>query len=69
MFFSEIHWQRPGDEDSQDLFDLPPRYRSHEEDLGRAYGLPVEDVGLRRGFAGAWRWVRGLFRADEPAAA
>ena len=55
--------------DTKTVLLLPPRYRGHEMELVRIYGLAgTRDVGLRA----AWRWVRELFgfRAKmQPAAA
>jgi MFS family permease len=39
---------------------FPPRYRSHEEEVTRIYGLEaVRDVGVRRGLKAVWRWLKG----------
>lgn len=41
-----------------DVIDLPPRYRTHEEEFAGCYGLTeVRDVGLRA----AWAWLKNLF--------
>lgn len=48
MFFSLIQREDGG------VFFLPPRYRTHEEDLAAAYGFRgVESAGLRK----AWGWI------------
>ena len=55
-FFSEIH--KIEGEDSKDVILLPPRYRSHEAELVKIYGLvDVRPVGL----LAAWAWFKGLF--------
>lgn len=67
LFFPEIHVQRPDSDAAINLFDLPPRYRGHEEELARAYAMPVQDMGLLGGLKAAWRWLRTLFGgAPEP---
>jgi hypothetical protein len=48
---------------------LPPRYRTHEEQLAESYGLgELRDVGLLKGFKALWRWSKTLvgFRAPRP---
>ena len=56
LFFSEID-KLEGDSAKIALL-LPPRYRSHEEELMKIYGLAdVCPVGLRA----AWQWFKGLF--------
>ena len=54
LFFSTVTVQAAGT-----LFLLPPRYRGHEEVLGRAYqfGGGVREAGLRK----AWSVLRELF--------
>ena len=48
--------------ETQNVFVLPPRYRTHEETLARLCGLAeVRDVGLLKGFKAAWHWLRSLF--------
>lgn len=44
-------------DDVRSVFSLPPRYRSHEEELAQVYGLRVEPIGLRA----MWRWLKGVF--------
>lgn len=64
MFFSEIH-KIEGD-DTKDVILLPPRYRSHEQQLVAIYGLvDVRPIGFRA----AWAWIKGLFGGRKPAAA
>lgn len=53
--------ERVEGEDSHALLNFPPRYASHEAELGKIYGLPVNDVGLIKGFKAAWRWLKELF--------
>lgn len=60
LFYPEILVGREGPE-LQPLFTLPPRYRTHEEDVCRVYQMQgVCDIGLLRGFKGLWAWLRGL---------
>jgi hypothetical protein len=64
MFFSEIV-QLEG-ESSRIAILLPPRYRTHEEELVPIYGLVgVRDIGLRA----AWAWFKGLFGGGTQAQA
>lgn len=65
LFYSEV-LRLEGDE-AKTLLLLPPRYRGHETELERIYGLePARDVGLRA----AWKWLRELFAGrPQPAAA
>lgn len=49
------------EEDFRNLFTLPPRYCRHEEEISRLWNLPVEDVGLRKGFNSIVRALRSLF--------
>ena len=56
LFNSEI-LKLEGD-DAQTALLLPPRYRTHEEQLVGIYGLvDVRPIGLRA----AWAWFKGLF--------
>ena len=56
LFFSEID-KLEGDSARIALL-LPPRYRSHEEELVKIYGLTdVRAIGLRA----AWQWFKSLF--------
>jgi hypothetical protein len=56
FFHSELLETR-GDE-SDDILNFPPRYNSHEEELGGALGVnEVRDVGLRA----MWAWLKSLF--------
>jgi hypothetical protein len=49
------------DDQARTLLNFPPRYRTHEQELGRLYGAPVQDVGLLKGFKAAWRWLKEIF--------
>jgi MFS family permease len=63
-FFSEI-FQLDGNSERIALL-LPPRYRSHEEQLVAIYGfVDVRPTGLHA----VWQWVKGLFGGKTPAAA
>lgn len=54
------------DGETRTILLLPPRYRGHEAELVKIYGLTgMRDVGLRA----AWAWLKGMFgfrRALEP---
>jgi hypothetical protein len=67
LFYSEV-MQLQG-EDERTLLLLPPRYRTHEEELQPIYQFPeVRPIGLRR----AWRWLKSLLgcsTANQPATA
>ncbi len=56
-----VFWQslqRVEGDDSENIVLLPPRYRGHEEELVKVYGLTgVREAGLRR----AWKWIKDLF--------
>lgn len=54
------------DDETKAILSFPPRYRTHEEELGRLYKLDVQDVGLLRGFKAAWRWLKELFGFSPP---
>ena len=60
--------ERVEGEDSKALLNFPPRCASHEAELGRIYGLPVNDVGLVKGFKAAWRWMKEVFGFGSKAA-
>ena len=64
LFYSEI-LQLEGDS-LRTAFLLPPRYRSHEEQLVGIYGfVDVRPTGLRA----AWAWIKSLFGAGNTATA
>jgi hypothetical protein len=68
LFYPEI-MALEGEKETTTLL-LPPRYRTHEEEVSRAYGFgEVRDVGLLKGFKVIWRWVRSGFRPQPAAAA
>lgn len=48
-------------ERERSLFNFPPRYRTHEAELAKQFGLELRDIGLIRGFKAAWRWLKDLF--------
>jgi hypothetical protein len=63
-FFSEI-FQLDGDSERIALL-LPPRYRSHEEQLVAIYGfVDVRPTGLHA----VWQWVKSLFGGKTPTVA
>ena len=63
-FFSEI-FQLDGDSERIALL-LPPRYRSHEEQLVAIYSfVDVRPTGLHA----VWQWVKSLFGGKTPTAA
>ena len=63
-FFSEIH--RLEGDDTKDVILLPPRYRTHEEQLASLYNLEgVRPIGL----LAAWAWIKGLFGGGKTATA
>ncbi len=63
-FFSEI-FQLDGDSERIALL-LPPRYRSHEEQLVAIYSfVDVRPTGLRA----VWQWVKSLFGGKTPTVA
>lgn len=43
-------------------FVLPPRYQTHEEAVGKVYGITeVRDVGLLKNLKSAWAWLKAAF--------
>jgi hypothetical protein len=63
-FFSEI-FQLDGNSERIALL-LPPRYRSHEEQLVAIYGfVDVRPTGLHA----VWQWVKSLFGGKTPTTA
>jgi hypothetical protein len=66
VFYRSIQ-RLEGSEDAQSILLLPPRYRGHEEELVKIYGLiGVRDIGLRA----AWKWLKELFTGRaQPATA
>ncbi len=56
LFYSEI--MKVEGDDAQAAILLPPRYRSHEEELVSIYGLAgVRDIGLRAAFKWLKEWL------------
>ncbi len=60
---------RPADnDDSQEVFTLPPRYRGHEAAVTRIYGLgPEREIGLLRAIMSIWRCIKWLVGVGQPA--
>jgi len=70
LFYSEII-ELDGDS-APPVMTLPPRYRSHEEELSSIYVLAgVQDIGAVKGFKAFWNWLKELFgfRPEETATA
>jgi len=58
MFYSELI--KLEGEDTTTAATLPPRYRSHEEELSSVYMLAgVQDVGMVKGLKAVWNWMTG----------
>lgn len=58
LFYSEII-ALEGDETTTAIT-LPPRYRSHEEELSSIYRLGgVQDLGMVKGLKAIWNWMTG----------
>lgn len=61
LFYPEI-LQLEAEEKSRTIFILPPRYRTHEDELRQVCGfVEVRDVGLLHGLKAIWAWTKGLF--------
>src|ERR1043166_1869730 len=46
---------------TQTMLVLPPRYRTHEDEVAKIYALrDVRDVGLLKGFKAIWHWLKSL---------
>ena len=56
-----------GDEETR-WFSFPPRYRTHEDELARLFGIEIRDVGLRGGMKRIGYWFRELFGYKTAAA-
>lgn len=69
LFYPEI--MRVEGEETKTMLVLPPRYRTHEDEVSLAYGFSeVRDVGLLKGFKAIWRGIKSLFGAEpKPVAA
>jgi hypothetical protein len=67
LICSEV-WQLEG-EIVWPVITLPPRYRTHEEELSSIYLLGgVRDVGVVKGFKAFWQWLKERFgdvRAEQ----
>jgi hypothetical protein len=60
LFYSEII-ELDGDS-LPPVMTLPPRFRSHEEELSSIYLLAgVQDIGVVKGFKAFWNWLKELF--------
>ena len=60
LFYSEIFLLGNGDE--SDVLTLPPRYRTHEEEVNAIYKLGgVRDAGMVKGMKALWTWLKELF--------
>lgn len=58
LFYSEII--RIEGEDTVPAVTLPPRFRSHEEELSSIYLLAgVQDIGVLKGMKAVWNWMAG----------
>ena len=67
LFYSEII-KIDGDE-TRAAITLPPRFRSHEEELSSIYALAgVQDIGVVKGLKAIWKWVTGSGREATAAA-
>jgi hypothetical protein len=60
LFYSEII--ECDDNSAPPVMTLPPRFRSHEEELSSIYALAgVQDVGVVKGFKAFWNWLKESF--------
>jgi len=51
------------------LLTLPPRCRTHEEEIARLYQMAgAQDVGMIRGAKAFWYWLKGLFTSGQKVA-
>ena len=65
LFYSEII-ELDGDSTTS-VMTVPPRFRSHEEELSSIYMLGgVQDIGVVKGMKAVWNWMSG---GETPAAA
>ena len=70
LFYSEVI-ELDGDS-TPPVMTLPPRFRSHEEELSSIYMLAgVHDIGMVKGFKAFWSWLKELlgFRTEAVPAA
>lgn len=57
------------EEEAKTIMLLPPRARTHEEQLAAAYNfVGVQDVGIVKGLKAIWNFIKRLFGVREPAA-
>ena len=60
LFYPEL--MLPEGEKTRTILTMPPRYRTHEDEIAAIYGIrDVRDVGLLKGFKAIWNWLKGLF--------
>jgi hypothetical protein len=60
LFYSEII--ELDSDSAPPVMTLPPRFRSHEEELSSIYLLAgVQDIGAVKGFKAFWNWLKELF--------
>jgi hypothetical protein len=54
-------------EKTKSLLTMPPRYKKHEEEIAKAYGIAdLRDTGILRGLKAIWSWgTRILFGEDR----
>ncbi len=65
LFFPEISMAEG--EKTKVLLAMPPRYRTHEEEVAQIYGIrDIRDVGLLKGLKAIWNWLKGS--TAQPAA-
>lgn len=59
---------RTADNDEhQEVFTLPPRYRGHEDALTGIYRLgPIREIGLLRAIMSVWRCIKWLVGVGQP---
>lgn len=62
LFYSEII--RIDGDDTATALTLPPRFRSHEEEVSSVYAFAgVQDVGVIKGLKAVWNWMTGSDRS------
>lgn len=61
---------RTADNDEyQEVFTLPPRYRGHEDAVTEIYRLgPIREIGLLRAIMSVWRCIKWLVGVGQPTA-
>lgn len=66
LFYSEI--VKLDGEESTTTMTLPPRFRSHEEELSSIYMFSgVQDIGMVKGLKAVWNWMMGKETAQAAA--